>query len=610
MDRSIGDFEKILHAMLDPIRDVSSSSMLDCTSLGAGGPVRLCAEEGHVVAGHFRGGRARVRNRGRKDPVRSASSLAAAARRPGPARRSRTTHAETTPAATPTLTSLTIPKSPMSRRRLAGTSREPTAAVEGPAHAPLVQGSSGGGSDGHLAAGGLRAAGANEPLSRGSGAGAGRHAAPASAAGPLFRLRRTSDGAGVGRAPVDRPEHQPETKPVAAGREAPIRGPVPLRTPCAEWSIRQAVIDHRTGRPPSHHRALPSRNGGGREPRNRRLQDARRRARRARRRGPPSGSSAGRCSGPARSSSAPAWVGWRTYQAYAHLQTASHGRHRTAGQLTDITNVGSRSDRATVGDLQARRPGARSAVDDPIYRAATGVPFVGPNLDAIREVTVTVDSLATDVMPSLVEIAQTLQPSAAGTQGRGHRSGADRTDLAAAAVRRRRRERGHRRPRRDRPVAAGAADRRRRRDPVGQTRCGGRRHRAGARTARLLPPMLGSDGPRTYLVVFQNPAELRATGGIFGSYALVTGRQRQDHHCSIRAPRPGPWATSSHRSPNCTPNELSLYGDEMAQFPQDVNFTPDFPTAAELFAEMYRVRTAAHGRRGVGASTRSRCRTC
>ncbi len=43
----------------------------------------------------------------------------------------------------------------------------------------------------------------------------------------------------------------------------------------------------------------------------------------------------------------------------------------------------------------------------------------------------------------------------------------------------------------------------------------------GASAARLLPPMLGADGPRDYLVVFQNLAEPRATGGMFGSFAVV-----------------------------------------------------------------------------------------
>ncbi len=108
----------------------------------------------------------------------------------------------------------------------------------------------------------------------------------------------------------------------------------------------------------------------------------------------------------------------------------------------------------------------------------------------------------------------------------------------------------------------------------------------GARVARLLPPMLGADGPRTYLVVFQNLAEPRATGGIFGSYAVVRADQGKIEILG---------QSSTSRSlgffdppvGELTPEQLALYSPVMAQFPMDVNFTPDFPTAAALFAEMH-----------------------
>lgn len=37
-----------------------------------------------------------------------------------------------------------------------------------------------------------------------------------------------------------------------------------------------------------------------------------------------------------------------------------------------------------------------------------------------------------------------------------------------------------------------------------------------------LPPLLGADGPRTYLVAFTNPAEIRPVQGIVGAYAYLT----------------------------------------------------------------------------------------
>ena len=49
----------------------------------------------------------------------------------------------------------------------------------------------------------------------------------------------------------------------------------------------------------------------------------------------------------------------------------------------------------------------------------------------------------------------------------------------------------------------------------------------------LLPPMLGADGPRRYMVAFQNNAEARGSGGLPGVYAVVRadrGRVSFDHY--------------------------------------------------------------------------------
>ena len=37
----------------------------------------------------------------------------------------------------------------------------------------------------------------------------------------------------------------------------------------------------------------------------------------------------------------------------------------------------------------------------------------------------------------------------------------------------------------------------------------------------MLPPLLGADGPRSYMVTFQNEAELRGTGGLPGAFAIL-----------------------------------------------------------------------------------------
>ena len=285
-----------------------------------------------------------------------------------------------------------------------------------------------------------------------------------------------------------------------------------------------------------------------------------------------------------------AWVGWRAYQAYSHLQAASAEVSTVQDQLKDITTIDRASVSATVSALQANSGAAKAAVNDPFYQAAALTPFLGANLDAVRDVTLTVDSLATDVMPALTDIAQTLQPaSLAPADGAIDLAPVERISPtlqnADAAVTRAR-------------ETMASIDRTALVQPVGDAvlTLWKKLDQAAAVTgpaakvARLLPPMLGSTAPRTYLVAFQNPAEPRATGGIFGTFAVIRADRGK-----VTILDQGPTGrTLGIFDPPITTlsrNEQILYGKGMAGFPQDVNFTPDFPTAARLFKDMYQLRT-------------------
>ncbi|MFP5372852.1 MAG: DUF4012 domain-containing protein, partial [Actinomycetes bacterium] len=118
----------------------------------------------------------------------------------------------------------------------------------------------------------------------------------------------------------------------------------------------------------------------------------------------------------------------------------------------------------------------------------------------------------------------------------------------------------------------------------------GRLTSAAAHGARVLPAILGADGPRDYLLLFQNLAEVRATGGIAGAYALVRADQG-----NIRIVEQGTAGTDlrAFERPVLTldPAMASLYTDRLGRFPADVNLTPHFPTVAALAREMYRRRT-------------------
>ncbi|NEG78722.1 DUF4012 domain-containing protein [Bifidobacterium avesanii] len=116
----------------------------------------------------------------------------------------------------------------------------------------------------------------------------------------------------------------------------------------------------------------------------------------------------------------------------------------------------------------------------------------------------------------------------------------------------------------------------------------------GTRVANLMPAMfdLGSgsapnDGKvRNYLVIAQNNAELRATGGIFGSWGVLTvdgGKLTMGTFSPAQVP-PVPGSPVVQ----LTAEEKSLFTEKMATYQQDPDFTPDFSRAAEIAAAMWK----------------------
>jgi hypothetical protein len=97
----------------------------------------------------------------------------------------------------------------------------------------------------------------------------------------------------------------------------------------------------------------------------------------------------------------------------------------------------------------------------------------------------------------------------------------------------------------------------------------------------VLPSMLGGEGPRQYLLIFENNAEIRATGGLPGSWAQI---KAQDGELTMaRQGSASDFDAYSDPIGGITNAEAALFGREMGRFFQDPNFTPDFPRAAQVF---------------------------
>ncbi|GAB3979484.1 hypothetical protein GCM10027615_55990 [Plantactinospora veratri] len=273
------------------------------------------------------------------------------------------------------------------------------------------------------------------------------------------------------------------------------------------------------------------------------------------------------------------WVGLRGWQAGGHLENAASLARELSQQVLDGQTAQARR---TLEALQQQTAAARSRTGDVGWRAAGSAPYGGRNMVAVRELAVGVDELARRAFPALVELnPQTLLPSS-GRLDLAALRGAMPTLVEADSTVHEVRDRILTVPTSGLVPTV--------RDAVSQLRAELDRlaevTSAVRRSGALLPTLLGGNGTRTYLAVFQNLAEPRATGGIFGAYAVIRASKGE-----VKLVKQGP-ATDLNtygKPPLPLSRELrALYTDLPGIYPADVNLTPHFPTAATLIREMYR----------------------
>ncbi|WP_199422812.1 DUF4012 domain-containing protein [Actinotalea solisilvae] len=275
------------------------------------------------------------------------------------------------------------------------------------------------------------------------------------------------------------------------------------------------------------------------------------------------------------------WLAVRGVQVVHALRAAVPGVDAVGDALRD-GDVDAAS--ARLPELQEHAATALAATRDPVWRAASALPWLGTQLDAVRDVSAALDVVASEVVPALAD--------AAGAVGPRDLVPVDGAVPLAPVVG-------------AQPAVAAAADAAARADalvagiptdglvpPLATAVAQARGPLAEAAllldrvddAVALLPPMLGADGPRTYLVLVLNPAELRSGGGIVGSVAVlhaVDGRLTLGERLASRTlPR-------LDAPPALGAEELAVHGDRLGSIMQNVTMTPDFPRAAELAVEVW-----------------------
>jgi len=98
------------------------------------------------------------------------------------------------------------------------------------------------------------------------------------------------------------------------------------------------------------------------------------------------------------------------------------------------------------------------------------------------------------------------------------------------------------------------------------------------RGMEILPWAIGEGEKRTYLVLLQNSAELRPTGGFIGSFAFLTFEKGKFVDFEVQDVY---WADGQLKGYVEPPPELKKYLGEASWYLRDANWDPDFPTSAK-----------------------------
>ncbi len=105
---------------------------------------------------------------------------------------------------------------------------------------------------------------------------------------------------------------------------------------------------------------------------------------------------------------------------------------------------------------------------------------------------------------------------------------------------------------------------------------------------RLAPALLGGSGRRTYLVAFVTPAEARGSGGLMANFGVLTA---SNGRISLEGVGRGPDLDGRGTQPKHLtgpPDYLARYGKfEPAQTWENVTMSPDFPSVADVMAQLY-----------------------
>lgn len=274
-----------------------------------------------------------------------------------------------------------------------------------------------------------------------------------------------------------------------------------------------------------------------------------------------------------------AFTGSRALAAVNDLQTAADDVQQAVG-ATDIPALTS-----AAADAQDAARRANDALDGPVWAAVAAIPYLG---DAPEVARTTAAALATaaEALTPLLKVSDVLDPASLYQDGR-------------VAVEKLRAATG--------PLTQAAADLTSATDTIATaptaddgawvpTQLDTQRAEAqtqlndaagalviASRAANVMSGLLGADGPRTWFVGLQTPAEARGTGGLAGNFVVM---RAEDGRLDLLVTGSNTDFRPLPELPDLGEEYIGRYGQDPRLFTNS-NLSPHFPDAGALWRAFY-----------------------
>ena len=278
-------------------------------------------------------------------------------------------------------------------------------------------------------------------------------------------------------------------------------------------------------------------------------------------------------------------------RARAALQRAAAGIETLRADLGDADTA---QLRAVTDEVQANVALAIATVDGPLWEIATSVPFVGQNVDAVRRVTHAVDVLVERALPVGLQLMAATDLERLTVAGGGidlepfRQAQSSIPEIAAAFTEAQALVAPIDTAALLPEVAESIAD------ILGVIDVATPALGVAEKYLPTLLDIAGSGGTRTYLLIFQNNAEIRATGGNPAASMIVTLTDGKLGFVDQASSRTFYDAGTQGVEYVPLPGETTgLYLPTLTRHSQDFTFTPDFPTTAQLFQALWVHTTGA-----------------